>query len=186
MVWSTGPWSICSRRPLFRTIASAAVDLFPGVSQSAPFGFPKTIEFVSLKSMHVHHHRSADHMSELKSQIAVVDDDCAVREALTRLLETSSYEVQTFPGASQLIATLSQRKPDCIVVDLQMPVMTGLELQHYLTRASILIPVIIVTAHDEPGSRERCIAAGVVDYLHKPLRRAVLVAAINSAIARPN
>ena len=99
-------------------------------------------------------------MSELKPQIAVVDDDCAVREALTRLLETSSYEVQTFAGASQFIATLGHRKPDCIVVDLQMPVMTGLELQHYLTRASILIPVIIVTAHDEPGSRERAPCRG--------------------------
>ena len=112
----------------------------------------------------------------------MVDDDCAVREALTRLLETSSYEVQTFAGAIEFIADLSQRKPDCIVVDLQMPVMTGLELQHHLTRARILIPVIVVTAYDEPGSRERCLAAGAVDYLLKPLRKAVLVAAINTAI----
>ena len=118
----------------------------------------------------------------MNPQIAVVDDDCAVREALTRLLETSSYEVQTFAGAIEFIGSLSQRKPDCIVVDLQMPDMTGLELQHHLTRASILIPVIVVTAYDEPGSRERCLAAGAVDYLLKPLRKAVLVAAINTAI----
>ena len=116
----------------------------------------------------------------------MVDDDCAVREALTRLLETSSYEVRAFAGAIEFIATLSQRKPDCIVADLQMPDMTGLELQHYLTRASILVPVIVVTAYDEPGSRERCLAAGAVDYLLKPLRKAVLVAAIQDGLtSRP-
>ena len=118
----------------------------------------------------------------MNPQIAVVDDDYAVREALTRLLETSSYEVWTFADAIEFIGALSQRKPDCIVVDLQMPDMTGLELQHHLTRAGFLIPVIVVTAYDEPGSRERCLAAGAVDYLLKPLRKAVLVAAINTAI----
>jgi FixJ family two-component response regulator len=119
-------------------------------------------------------------------RIAVVDDDLAVREALTRLLEASSYEVQTFADAIEFITALSKGIPDCLVVDLQMPDMTGLELQHYLVKASFVIPVIVVTAYDEPGSRERCMAAGAVDYLLKPLRKAVLIAALDTALTRPD
>ncbi len=100
---------------------------------------------------------------------------------MLRLLETSSYEVETFESACELIAALRHGIPDCMIVDLQMPDMTGLELQHHLARTGIKIPTIIITAHDEPGTRERCIAAGAVAYLLKPLRRAVLIAAIDTA-----
>ena len=120
-------------------------------------------------------------MSELKPRIAVVDDDAPVRKALKRLLETCSYEVQTFEAASELIAALPHGIPECIVVDLQMPNMTGLELQHHLARSGIKIPTIVITAHDEPGTRERCVAAGAAAYLLKPLSKAVLIAAINTA-----
>ena len=98
-----------------------------------------------------------------------------------RLLETSSYEVQTFKSACELIATLPDGIPDCMIVDLQMPEMTGLELQHHLAHSGIKIPTIVITAHDEPGARERCIAAGAAAYLLKPLRKAVLMAAIDTA-----
>ena len=64
-----------------------------------------------------------------------------------------------------------------------MPDMTGLELQHHLARAGIKIPTIVITAHDEPGARERCFAAGASAYLLKPLRKAALIAAINTATA---
>ena len=98
-----------------------------------------------------------------------------------RLLETSSYEVQTFGTACELIAALPRWLPDCLIVDLQMPEMTGLELQHHLARIGTTIPTIVITAHDEPGTRERCIAAGAAAYLLKPLRKAVLFAAIDTA-----
>jgi FixJ family two-component response regulator len=120
-------------------------------------------------------------MSESTPRIAVVDDDASVRKALMRLLETSSYEVRTFDSASEFIAALPQGMPECVIVDLQMPNMTGLELQHHLARAGIKVPMIIITAHDELGSRERCTAAGVTAYLLKPLRKAVLIAAIDTA-----
>jgi FixJ family two-component response regulator len=119
-------------------------------------------------------------MSKCPPRIAVVDDDASVRKALMRLLETSSYDVQTFDSACELIAALPHGVPDCLIVDLQMPSMTGLELQHHLGRAGIRIPTIVVTAHDEPATKERCIAAGAVAYLLKPLRKAVLIAAIDS------
>jgi FixJ family two-component response regulator len=123
-----------------------------------------------------------DRTCNLARRIAVVDDDAAVRKALIRLLETASYEVQSFGGAREFINALAQSVPACALIDLQMPDMTGLELQQYLANAGLGIPTIIMTAHDEPGSRERCFAAGTSAYLLKPLRKAALINAINDAI----
>jgi FixJ family two-component response regulator len=121
----------------------------------------------------------------MKALIAIVDDDASVRKALKRLLETSVYEVQTFETAFEFINSLSHSIPECMVIDLQMPDMTGLELQHHLARTGIKIPTIVITAHAEPGAAERCIAAGATAYLLKPLRKAVLIDAINGAITIP-
>jgi FixJ family two-component response regulator len=123
-----------------------------------------------------------DRKCNLARRIAVVDDDAAVRKALTRLLETAWYEVQSFGGAMEFIDTLAQSIPACALIDMQMPDMTGLELQQYLANSGLGIPTIIITAHDEPGSRERCIAAGASAYLLKPLRKTALMTAINAAI----
>lgn len=102
-----------------------------------------------------------------------------------RLLETSSYDVRGFPSARELLSGLSDGLPDCMIVDLQMPNMTGLELQHDLARTGIKIPTIVITAHDEPGTRERCIAAGAAAYLLKPIRKVALLTAISMAIETP-
>jgi CheY-like chemotaxis protein len=80
----------------------------------------------------------------------------------------------------ELIAALPRGLPDCMIVDLQMPDMTGLELQYHLARVGIKIPTVVITAHDEPGTRERCIAAD----LTKPLDKTVLFAAIDKASER--
>ena len=69
-----------------------------------------------------------------------------------------------------------------MIIDMQMPNMTGLELQYRLARSGIEIPTIVITAFDEPGARRQCIAAGAVGYLLKPLRSAVLIEAITKAI----
>jgi FixJ family two-component response regulator len=116
------------------------------------------------------------------TRIAVVDDDAAVRKALTRVLDAASYRVETFAGAREFIGALTRGPPACALSDLQMPDMTGLELQQHLARAGISIPMIVITAHDEPGSRERCLAAGATAYLLKPLRKTVLLAAIDNAL----
>jgi CheY-like chemotaxis protein len=98
-----------------------------------------------------------------------------------RLLRASSYTVETFASASEFLASLNRRIPDCLIVDLQMPTMDGLELRISLTRAGIAIPTIFVTAYDEPGNRERCSAAGAAEYLLKPTQKAELIAAIRAA-----
>jgi FixJ family two-component response regulator len=99
-----------------------------------------------------------------------------------RLLETSSYDVRGFQSARELLSGLSDGHPECMIVDLQMPNMTGLELQQHLARTGIKIPTIVITAHDEPGARARCIAAGAAAYLLKPIRKAALLTAIDTAI----
>jgi FixJ family two-component response regulator len=124
-------------------------------------------------------------MRKSNRRIAVVDDDASVRTALMRLLETSSYDVRGFQSARELLSGLSDGLPECMIVDLQMPNMTGLELQHDLARNRINIPTIVITAHDEPGTRERCIAAGAAAYLLKPIRKATLLATISMALETP-
>jgi FixJ family two-component response regulator len=113
--------------------------------------------------------------------VAVVDDDASVRRALMRVLQASSYTVETFESASAFLGSLNQRIPHCLIADLQMPSTDGLELRISLTRAAIAIPTIIISAHDEPGIRERCSTAGAAAYLLKPIQKKKLIAAIKAA-----
>jgi CheY-like chemotaxis protein len=117
--------------------------------------------------------------------IAVVDDDESIRKALVRLLRASNLEPLAFPSAQAFLEILDQLPVDCIVLDLQMPDMTGLDLQRHLRARNLERepPVIIITAHDEPGSRERCLAAGAAAYLRKPVESNVLIAIINKLTA---
>jgi FixJ family two-component response regulator len=125
-------------------------------------------------------------MSAPTAQIAIVDDDASVRKALMRLLQASSYTVDTYGSASEFLASLNRHIPNCLIVDLQMPSTNGLELRVSLTRAGIVIPTIVISAHDEPGSRERCRAAGAAAYLLKPIRKKELIAANQSSNRRHN
>jgi len=88
--------------------------------------------------------------------------------------------VETFGSASDFLTSLNQRIPDCLIADLQMPSMDGLELRISLTRTGIEIPTIIITAHDELGSREQCSRAGAAAYFLKPVRKTELIAAIEA------
>ena len=124
-------------------------------------------------------------MTKSTRRVAIVDDDAAVRKSLMRLLETASYDVQTFETAREFIDALANGAPECALIDLQMPNMTGLQLQQYLASAGINIPTIIITAHDESGSRDRCMAVGATGYMIKPLRKSALLAAIDAAITMP-
>jgi FixJ family two-component response regulator len=120
-------------------------------------------------------------MSNAARVIAVVDDDPSVLRAIARLLGTRSFTARTFLSAKQFLASLSEGRPDCLIADLQMPEMTGLELQQALARKGVRIPTILITAHDEAGLRERCNAAGAMAYLSKPVQDTSLFAAIEAA-----
>jgi FixJ family two-component response regulator len=122
-------------------------------------------------------------MAQPLADIAIVDDDASVCRALARLIETWSFRARTYGSAREFIESMEEDgKPDCLVVDLQMPDMNGLDLQDHLRRSGCKIPTIIITAHNEPGFRRWCEAAEVSAYLLKPLNNNELMMAINSAV----
>jgi FixJ family two-component response regulator len=114
--------------------------------------------------------------------VAIVDDDSAVRKALSRLLGACAIRAQCYGSARDFLDSLDSGRPECLVVDLQMPEMTGLELQGELGRIGARIPTIVITAHNENGLRERCLAAGATAYLVKPLDASELLASIDTAV----
>jgi FixJ family two-component response regulator len=118
-------------------------------------------------------------MVETSPWIAIVDDDPAVLKALARLLRARAFEARTYASAREFLSALDEGLPECLIVDLQMPDMTGLELQRHLTRSGLGIPTIVITAHNEAGARERCESAGAVAFLSKPLQDTSLLAAID-------
>lgn len=120
-------------------------------------------------------------MDGVPHSIAIVDDDAAVLKALGRLLRGRGFDTRTYGSAHELLGTLSERKPDCLILDLQMPEMNGLELLLHMKRQGIHVPTIIVTAHGGVEIAERCMTAGAAAFLYKPLQNSPLFAAINEA-----
>jgi len=122
-------------------------------------------------------------MVKTRHRVAVVDDDESVRKALQRLLRASDLDADIFASAHDFLASLRQgRPPDCLVLDLQMPGMSGLDLQRHVVRAGLRLPIVVITGHDQPGMQARCLAAGASAYLRKPLEAGRLLAAIEAAI----
>jgi len=121
-------------------------------------------------------------MAEIPPWIAVGDADPAVLKGLSRLLRSRAFRVQTFESGRDFLAALPHGLPECLIVDLQMPGMSGLELQQHLAGNGILIPTIMITAHGEAALRGRHEEAGLVAFLLKPLQENSLFAAINKAI----
>jgi FixJ family two-component response regulator len=117
--------------------------------------------------------------------VAVVDDEESVRRALVRLLQATQLEVESFASGEEFLNSLGGRGPDCLILDLQMAGLTGRDVQRQLMGAQRRIPIIIITAHDEPTIREQCLADGAKAYLRKPLHADTLLRAIHSAIGSP-
>jgi len=114
--------------------------------------------------------------------VAIVDDEDPIRRALERLLRAAGLHAQGFATGSDFLAGLGERRPDCLILDLHMPGMSGLELLRQLQAMDLRLPVVVITAFDEPGSRARCIDAGAAAYLRKPLDHRVLLNAIALAV----
>jgi FixJ family two-component response regulator len=127
-------------------------------------------------------------MPEISPWVAIVDDDPSVLKALRRSLRLRAFQSKTFGSAQEFLESLPHGLPECLIVDLQMPGMTGLELHHHLTCRGIRIPTIIITAHSDNRVRERPESGGLVAILLKPLQNATLFNAIDAAKTerRPN
>jgi FixJ family two-component response regulator len=121
-------------------------------------------------------------MAPVRPLIAVVDDEESVRRALARMLDASQFEVDVFASGQEFLDSLRTRLPDCALLDHRMRGLTGRDVLRQLALANILIPVIVVTAHDQPALREQCLADGAVAFLVKPLQRERLVGLIDEAI----
>ena len=116
--------------------------------------------------------------------ISVVDDDHSVRESLARLLRSVGFGVQVFGSAEEFMDAGLSREPDCLILDIRMPGMNGLELQRALSASDPELPVIFITAHaSDEEVRARAIGAGAVDYLLKPLKEEEVLKAIDVALS---
>lgn len=119
----------------------------------------------------------------MSAPVYLVDDDEAVRDAIALLLRTYGYVVETFADAMQLLSRFRDLKAGCLLIDLRMPMITGLQLQEKLAAAGCDWPMIVITGHGDMHACRRAFKAGAVDFLAKPIDEQVLIDALQQAQA---
>jgi len=133
----------------------------------------------------VPHETSSGYRSPVASQdayIAVVDDEASVRTMLGRLLRLADYEVGAFSCGDELFESLATRRPDCLILDVHMPGLSGLDLQSRLSDAHVAIPTVFITASDDVVLDLHVRQAGGVKLLRKPFSNAELLEAVGIAL----
>jgi FixJ family two-component response regulator len=113
--------------------------------------------------------------------VAIVDDDASMREALARLLRVHGINSRNYPSAGAFLEALPSHMPDCLIVDVNMPDMTGIELQCELLNCDVRIPTIVISASDDKSIAASAGSLGAIAFFLKPVPRDALMAAINSA-----
>jgi FixJ family two-component response regulator len=119
-----------------------------------------------------------------QSLISIVDDDQSFRDSMRRLLKSLNYAVAVFPSAAEFLASPKFAATACLVADVHMPAMTGIELYQHLIERGHAIPTILITAYPDDGVQERVLTLGVECYLRKPLVEAILIDCLRSALTR--
>ena len=115
--------------------------------------------------------------------IHVVDDDDATRDSLRFLLESADFSVRDYASALDLLARLNGLEPGCIITDVRMPAMTGLELVQCLKARRVAHPIIVLTGHADVALAVTAMKAGVVEFLEKPFQDEALLAAVRAVLA---
>jgi DNA-binding NtrC family response regulator len=123
-------------------------------------------------------------MKEENAFVFVVDDDMSIRESLRNLIRSAGLSVQTFSSAQEFLASQRPKAPSCLVLDLQLPGLSGLDLQQELAKAGIQIPIIFLTGHGDIPVSVRAMKAGALEFLTKPVNDEDLLDAIQQGIAR--
>lgn len=123
-------------------------------------------------------------MADSQEWVYVVDDDLSVREALSSLIRSVGLQVETHPSAAAFLAAPRQPRVACLILDVRMPGLSGLELQALLASSGALIPIIFITGHGDIPMAVRAIKKGAVEFLAKPFRDEDLLAAIRVALAQ--
>jgi two-component system, LuxR family, response regulator FixJ len=121
---------------------------------------------------------------KIEGPVYVVDDDDAVRDSLALLLEAAGLRVEAFAGAAEALARCRDQRPACVVTDVRMPEMDGLELQRRLVQLHAQLPVIVITGHGDVPLAVQAMKAGAVDFIEKPFSDDVILASIEAAVAR--
>ena len=116
--------------------------------------------------------------------VYIVDDDEAVRDSLLVLLESKNYAVRSFVSAPEFLAAAPSLPLGCLIVDIRMPEMDGLELQQHLTHRSLDFPLIVITGHGDVPLAVRAMKAGAVDFIEKPFASEAILASLEAALSR--
>lgn len=114
--------------------------------------------------------------------ISIVDDDDALRNSLDDLIRSIGFRTKGFPSAEAFLSSNLTHDTACLILDVRMPGMNGLDLQHHIVAANWRIPIIFITAHADDGARARALQAGAVAFLYKPFREEELLSAIDAAL----
>jgi FixJ family two-component response regulator len=122
-------------------------------------------------------------MTEAETIVYVIDDDAAIREALGSLIRSVGLSVETFASAQEFLSRNRSEISGCLILDVRLPGLSGLELQRELSDASIHLPIIFITGHGDIPMTVRAMKAGAVEFLTKPFRDQDLLDAISQAIA---
>src|SRR5882724_11902418 len=123
-------------------------------------------------------------MDEKNALVFIVDDDRGTRESLSNLIRSAGLSAQTFSSAQEFLAAERPKAPGCLVLDVQLPGLSGLDLQQELAKAGVKIPIIFITGYGDIPTSVRAIKAGALEFLTKPVNREDLLHAIHQAIAR--
>ncbi len=123
-------------------------------------------------------------MPDRDALVFVVDDDPGIRDALQTLIRSVGLSVQTFGSAKEFLESQRPDAPACLVLDVQMPGLSGLDLQRELAQAGVQLPIIFITGHGDIPMSVRAMKAGAVEFLTKPFHHQDLLAAVRQAIER--
>jgi FixJ family two-component response regulator len=121
---------------------------------------------------------------ESDALIAIVDDDASVREGLHSLIRSAGWRVETFASAQEFLGRLGAEAPSCLILDLQLPGLSGLDLQERMAKVGLEIPIVFLTGHGNIPASVQAMKAGAVEFLTKPLDEQRLLQAIREAIER--
>jgi len=116
--------------------------------------------------------------------VSIVDDDASVRRSTRRLLRSSGFRAEAFASAEEFLESKSAAKTACLILDLRMPGMNGLELQRRLTQNGDPVPIIFLSAHASEEDERSVLRAGAVQFLRKPTSKEALLGAIRDALKR--
>src|SRR6266852_8531166 len=123
-------------------------------------------------------------MKAMDTAVYVVDDDASVRDAVSSLIRSAGFRVRTFESAHEFLATPRAEVPSCLVLDVHLPGLNGLDLQRELAKANVHIPIIFLTGHGDIPTSVRAIKAGALEFLTKPFADGDLIAAIEQGLAQ--